>query len=281
MADSAAEFVEQLLPAALDAARRVLHVARGDIAIDLKHDGSPATEADRQAEAILLKALETAYKDIPVVAEESVADGHVPAEIGDKFALVDPLDGTKEFIAGRPDYTVNVALIKNSVPIAGIVIAPARKTAWSGSLGSAPSAKRMVLDADMNVSKSEPITVSVCAERPRLVISRLHQTKTTQDFVARVGACETLIVGSSLKFCLLAEGACDVYPRFGPTNQWDTAAGDAVLRAAGGMTWAATGGALSYGRTERADAPFANPDFIAAAQDTDLSAFGVLTTHAT
>nr|WP_281378959.1 3'(2'),5'-bisphosphate nucleotidase CysQ [Aurantimonas endophytica] len=222
--------------------------------VTYKSDRSPVTEADEAAERAILAVIE-AVSDVPIVAEERFAAGLVP-EVGRRFLLIDPLDGTKSFIAGTPDYTVNVALIEAGVPVFGCVGIPATGVVYHGGVGCAPVVER----------ENE---VHALANRPALsaldvVASRSHLTPQTEDYLARITVGDRVSIGSSLKFCLLAEAKADLYPRFGRTMQWDTAAGDAILRAAGGLTVRTDGMPLPYGLT---GAPgedlFANPDFIA------------------
>jgi 3'(2'), 5'-bisphosphate nucleotidase len=246
---------------ALDAGKAILDVYDAGPNVTLKADASPVTEADERAEAIILAGLAEAFPDIPVVAEESVAAGRIPDVAGRDFFLVDPLDGTKEFINRRDDFTVNIALIHDGVPVAGIVYAPAKKAAYSGADGKAE--KLGITDA-FAISSREGITVRTPSGELTAVASRSHNSPETEAFLTEKGISSTKSVGSSLKFCLLAEGAADVYPRFGRTMEWDTAAGDAVLRAAGGITLDLAGAPFRYGKTAQAhDSDFANGHFIA------------------
>lgn len=247
--------------AALDAGRAILDVYRTGPHSSYKADRSPVTEADVRAEAIILTALSHAFPDIPIIAEESVAAGRIPAIEGDVFILVDPLDGTKEFINHYPDFTVNIALIEKGVPIAGMVYAPALNVAY---LGYDKGAEKLTVDDDFSITERAAISCRQVATAPVCVASRSHNSAETVDFIRKAGACDTRSIGSSLKFCLLAEGTADLYPRFGRTMEWDTAAGDAVLRAAGGQTVTVDGEPLRYGKTGETPATnFANPDFIA------------------
>lgn len=224
-----------------------------------KADHSPVTEADEKAEAIILAGLAAHYPDVPVVAEEAASAGNIPQSLGARFFLVDPLDGTKEFVAGREDFTVNIALIENGVPVAGIVYAPARHALYAG-------AGRRAYRAEVGdvVSSPMPLSRKPQSGPSRIVASRNHLNAETHDWLACRPECQTVNIGSSLKFCLLAEGKADLYPRLSRTMEWDTAAGDAVLRAAGGITETLDGKPLTYGkRNQPDDADFANPHFIA------------------
>ncbi|MCB1383069.1 MAG: 3'(2'),5'-bisphosphate nucleotidase CysQ [Notoacmeibacter sp.] len=245
---------------AIAAGHEIMDVRENGISAETKADSSPVTEADRRAEQVILRGLAQSFPAIPVVAEEEVAAGRVP-DIGDgPFMLVDPLDGTKEFINGKTDFTVNIALVAGGIPVVGIVYAPARGTLWAGRPGHA----FMADVAGATVSNRRAISGAAMGSAVRVVASKSHRTPETDDFIARFEGAETVSVGSSLKFCLLAEGAADIYPRFGRTMEWDTAAGDAVLRAAGGTTVKPDGSAFAYGKRNQADdSDFANSWFIA------------------
>ncbi len=248
--------------AALAAGRAIMEVFRAGAHVSFKADRSPVTEADRQAEVLILAALSRAYPDIPVVAEEAVAAGCVPDISSGRFFLVDPLDGTREFIGGRDEFTVNIAFVTDGVPRAGIVYAPARGL---GYLGGEGGAERFETGAGFAVRARRPVGCRSAGAQVVAVASRSHDTPETARFLARNGVASSQAIGSSLKFCLVAEGSADIYPRFSRTMEWDTAAGDAVLRAAGGETWTLDGRPLVYGKRNRpAEADFANPDFIAA-----------------
>jgi 3'(2'), 5'-bisphosphate nucleotidase len=246
---------------ALAAGGAILDIYRAGANVSYKADSSPVTEADERAEAIILEGLGKAYPDIPVVAEEAAAAGNIPDVSGNRFFLVDPLDGTKEFINRRDDFTVNIALIENGVPVAGIVYAPARKVAYTGANGAA---EKLEIADDLTVATRSKVGCRKRGETMTAVASRSHNSPETEAFLAEQGITSTTSVGSSLKFCLLAEGTADCYPRFGRTMEWDTAAGDAVLRAAGGMTLDTDGNVFRYGKTKQAtDTDFANGHFIA------------------
>jgi len=248
---------------ALAAGAEIMQVFHAGVSVDRKADDSPVTEADRRAEAVILAGLRKAFPNVPCVAEEEVSAGKIPQELGDEFFLVDPLDGTKEFIARRPDFTVNIALIRNGEPAIGVVYAPAQGALYSGRPGLATTA---VVSDDHVAGERKPIAVRVNDGSKTIVASRSHRTPETDDFIARYPGAEIVSVGSSLKFCLLASGQADLYPRFGRTMEWDTAAGDAVLRAAGGSTRLVDGGPFTYGKRDQGhDADFANPWFIAEA----------------
>jgi 3'(2'), 5'-bisphosphate nucleotidase len=245
----------RLLPDIVALAERagalILEHYREGVAVRAKADASPVTVADEAAEALILEGLAGLTPEVPVVAEETVAAGHVP-ELGDgRFWLVDPLDGTKEFLSRNGEFTVNIALIEGREPVLGAVFAPALGKVWWGARG----AGAMLRDA----AGERPI-----AARPRpasgivAVASRSHSDPQTEAFLDQMGVAERISAGSSLKFCLVAEGRADVYPRFGPTMEWDTAAGHAVLRAAGGQVTTRDGAPFTYRKPG-----FRNPEFIA------------------
>jgi 3'(2'), 5'-bisphosphate nucleotidase len=258
--DSSTAMREIIIDAALLAGREILKIrASYDLACSYKIDDSPVTIADQRSEAIIIAALERELPHIPIIAEERVSDGEIPA-VGATFFLIDPLDGTKEFVAGKQDFTVNIALIVNGVPTMGIVYAPALNVAW---IGCADFCHKLTISEDFTVSRCDNIASRVRPTNLVAVISRSHCNKQTDDFVADNGLINSISIGSSLKFCMLAEGLADVYPRFSRTMQWDTAAGDAVLRAAGGIVLQLDGAELTYGYDANQLDTLANPHFIA------------------
>jgi 3'(2'), 5'-bisphosphate nucleotidase len=245
---------------ALAAGRVVLEVFHSDIAVRHKQDSSPVTEADQASEKIILEGLRAALPSVPCVAEEECADGIVPRELGDVFLLVDPLDGTKEFVNRRTDFTVNIALVRNGVPEVGAVFAPMSRKLYLGRPGFA---EVVDVSEDFKVIGRRRIAVREGFEPLTIVASRSHRTPETDAYILKFRTAEIVSVGSSLKFCLIAAAEADLYPRFGPTMEWDTAAGDAVLRAAGGITETTVGTPLTYGKRGRLDKlDFANPAFI-------------------
>ncbi|MGD9545426.1 MAG: 3'(2'),5'-bisphosphate nucleotidase CysQ [Methylocystis sp.] len=244
-----------------------LAVAAGAIAMEilanpniesrLKSDTSPVTEADERIEAYLLHELETALPGVPFLAEETVARGGA-LSAGDAFLLIDPIDGTREFLARSPDFTINVALAENGAPRAGAVYAPAQARVWfAGAQGYEAQAT-----AGGSLPPSQDWRPLRARRRPDdglvALISKSHLDEETKTFLAGQRIARSVPVGSSLKFCLLAAGEADVYPRFGPTMEWDTAAGDVVLRAAGGATLDLQGAPLRYGKknTDYRNGPF-------------------------
>ncbi|MDH3194845.1 MAG: 3'(2'),5'-bisphosphate nucleotidase CysQ [Hyphomicrobiales bacterium] len=258
-----------LIEATLAGGRAVMAVYAGDFAVDWKNDDTPVSAADRHAEDIIVAMLARAFPDIPIVAEEAVAAGRVP-EFGKEFFLVDPLDGTKEFIRRNGEFTVNIGLIENGVPVAGVVLAPALQRVFVAAEGRAFAGS---VDADCSkVADLAAISVRQLQNAPVAVASRSHLTPETEAALKKAGAAERRSIGSSLKFCLVAEGEADFYPRLGPTMEWDTAAGDAVLRAAGGKVTTTDGAPLTYGKTQVAGMrDFENPFFYAVGDESLLA----------
>lgn len=229
--------------------------------VEIKGDGSPVTIADREAEEIIEKKLKEILPDVPIIGEEAAAAGNLPDLTGvEYFWLVDPLDGTKEFISGSGDYTVNIALIHNGMPLLGVVYAPVVGELYAGS--GEETAIRWL--EDTNAEK--PIHVRKPPKAGLTVVaSRSHGDSGKLDKFLESYKVEKLLKrGSSLKICAVAAGKADLYPRFGPTCEWDTAAGDAVLRAAGGMLTTLDRQPMTYGHAGR---KFLNPEFIAVPAD--------------
>lgn len=258
MSPDPAAALPRLVQTAIAAGGEVMAVYAGAFSAQPKDDGSPVTEADLRADRVIRVALNQHFPGVSVWSEESVdaSTGSEPAT--DVFFLVDPLDGTKEFIQRTGEFTVNIALIVQGVPVAGVVLAPALGELFyaaqglgafrAGADGSNPHAIRCA-----TVQASAPL---------RVLGSRSHGLGRLHEWLAALGRPHTLqSVGSSIKFCRMAEGAADLYPRFGPTSQWDTAAGQCVLEQAGGRVCDLQGQPLRYGR-ERG---LINPDFIASA----------------
>ena len=217
-------------------------------------DGSPVTEADEAAEAIILRRLADVMPDVQVVAEECAAKGVIP-DVGRRFILVDPLDGTKEFLNRNGEFTVNIALIEDGKPVAGCVFAPAVNALYAGG----DTAWRVQDGVQEAIS-----TRAYPAEGLTALCSRSHPDAKSEAFLAGYSIADRREAGSSLKFCRVAEGVADVYPRFGPTMEWDVAAGHAVLSAAGGHVLMPDGEDFRYGKS---DACFRNVAFVAWGQD--------------
>jgi 3'(2'), 5'-bisphosphate nucleotidase len=244
--------VEEIGEAAREAGEAILEIVKRGFDVEAKKDSSPVTEADRAAELIILAALARAAPGVPVIAEEEVAAGRIPTH-GDTFFLVDPLDGTREFVRGGDDYTVNIGLIEGRSPKLGVVYAPASGRLHGGCVGHGAWLNEGQGRREIRTrARSHPMTA---------VASKSHLNQATIDYLeAAVGTCGYVAVGSSLKFCIVAEGEADIYPRASPTSEWDTAAGHAVLLAAGGLVDGPDGKPLSYGK-----AAFLNRAFVATA----------------
>ncbi len=225
--------------------------------VESKSDGSPVTMADRKAEVFITESLNELLLGIPVIAEEAVAGGKVTALKGvEYFWLVDPLDGTKEFITGSDEYTVNIALIHKGEPVLGVVYAPAKGQLYAGHGPGTAIRWQQETDTDKTISVRTPPKEGIT-----IVSSKSHGDNERMDRFLQGFKVEKIIKrGSSLKICAIAEGKADLYPRFGLTCEWDTAAGDAVLRAAGGTIKDMQGNSLSYGGARE---KFLNPEFIA------------------
>lgn len=243
--------LERLLPIARAAGAATLEVYATDFEVREKSNESPVTEADHRAEAIILPALAELTPRIPVVSEEAASAGNIPA-IDERFWLVDPLDGTKEFIKRNGEFTVNIALIERHEPVLGVVLAPALDRLYAGAVGSGAFME------DKNGRR--PIACrAVPAAGLTVVASRSHgDAEALERFLAGRKVASQASAGSSLKFCLVAAGEADIYPRLGRTMEWDTAAGHAVLAAAGGRVTTLDGADLRYGKPD-----FANPHFVA------------------
>ena len=249
--------LQAMVEAALAAGAEIEAIYGAGCAIEMKADGMPGTEADRRAEAIILGRLRSEFPDVPILAEEEACAGNIP-ELGDRFFCVDPLDGTKGFAQRNGEFTVNIALIEKGAPVAGVVYAPDSHALYFGAAGTGAFRRR-------HEGADEPLSPrTLPAAGLKAIGSRNHRAQGSEERHAALGVTEYLPSGSSLKFCLLAEGSADVYPRYGPTMEWDTAAGQGVLEAAGGRVMALDGtreiGPLRYGKVDR---NFENPHFIA------------------
>jgi len=235
-----ARLLDELAETAREAGDAILEIVHRGFEAEIKRDSSPVTEADRAAELIILAGLARAAPGVPVIAEEEVAAGRIPSH-GDTYFLVDPLDGTKEFVRGGDDYTVNIALVENGRPVLGVVFAPATHRLHGGWTGSGAW-----VDSG---NGRRAIRTRARPERMTAVASKSHLNQATIDYLQEaVGMCDYVGVGSSLKFCIVAEGGADIYPRASPTSEWDTAAGHAVLLSAGGLVDGPDGNALAYGK---------------------------------
>jgi 3'(2'), 5'-bisphosphate nucleotidase len=242
--------LDDLAEAAREAGEAIQQIVRRGFDVETKQDSSPVTEADRAAELIILAALARAAPGVPVIAEEEVAAGRIPAHDRTYF-LVDPLDGTKEFVRGGSDFTVNIGLVESDQPKLGVVFAPATGRLHGGCIGAGAW-----LDEG---GGRRPIATRARGAEVTAVASKSHLNQATIDYLEEaVGGCGYVAVGSSLKFCIVAEGNADIYPRASPTSEWDTAAGHAILLAAGGLVDGPDGEPLRYGKRA-----FLNPAFVA------------------
>jgi len=236
------------------------HYATKSVEARRKEDHSPVTDADEEAEAFILGELNGRLPDVPVIAEEEVAGGRITV-IGRRFFLVDPLDGTKEFLSRNGEFTVNIGEIVDGRPVRGVVFAPAKNRLFLGE--SESGAFELVTEPGMppDFARLRRIEARIApAEGLVAVASRSHKDYKTEEYLAAFPVREFVSAGSSLKFCLVAAGEADIYPRLGRTMEWDTAAGHAVLSAAGGSVLTIDGRPLLYGKTEEG---FANPFFVA------------------
>jgi len=243
-----------LIPVVEAAGKIELDYFRQGIDVLDKLDGSPVTLADQEAETLIAERLEALFPGIPMVGEESVASGTIPDISGGTFWLVDPLDGTKEFITGSGDFTVNIALLMDFIPVMGIIYAPVANELYFGAEGQAFMRLQDKPEQKISVRDIPAAGLTVVASKRHGDPARL------EDFLRNKKVAQVINRSSSLKFCTIAAGLADFYPRFGPTCEWDTAAGDAILRAAGGRVTTLDGQPLCYGKTDK---KFLNPEFLA------------------
>jgi 3'(2'), 5'-bisphosphate nucleotidase len=256
--DAAATLMEPLTDLVILAGAAILAVSRHTMTIDGKTDGSPVTEADLAADRIIREGLARLVPEVPTLSEECVPLAKPPYD--GSFFLIDPLDGTKEFVAGRSEFTVNLALVTHGMPLLGIIGAPALGLIWRGLVGH--GAERLTT-GDASARVAEPIHTRRIPERgdPWIVaVSRSHGDARTEAFIEdRPGAIRHAL-GSAVKFGRVAEGGADIYPRLAPTSEWDIAAGHAIVTAAGGKITGAHGSDLHFGRGRE---DFIIPEFIA------------------
>lgn len=278
--------VPLLLSLSVSAGSEILSVYGEDFSAETKSDGSPVTVADERAEAVILAGLAEAFPSVPVVAEEAVEAGNLP-KVGERYFLVDPLDGTKEFVSRNGEFTVNIALVDQGVPVFGVVYAPVLGDIyWGGTLPADLAAgdasgegafKAKVVDGE--IVDAAPITVRRSpSEGLSVLASRSHLSPETAAFIERFKVAECVSFGSSLKLCVVAEGRADLYPRLAPTMQWDIAAGDAVLRAAGGQvleaqSWQPRAYWVPVGATK---SDLLNPHFVALSDTALLAEAGIV-----
>jgi len=231
------------------AAAAIVAACAGSLDTRTKADLTPVTAADHAAEAVILEGLARLLPGMCVVSEEA-AGRALPARIPDSFVLVDPLDGTRELVAGREEFTINLAIVDGERPRLGIVAAPAQGLLWRGIEGRGAERLRLSPGAPAHAAQARSVVRTRPAPRAGLVaaVSRSHLDPQTEALLARLPIADRYVCGSAVKFCQIAEGSADVYPRLSPTCEWDVAAGHAVLAAAGGVVTTPEGAPLSYGR---------------------------------
>ncbi|WP_303292786.1 3'(2'),5'-bisphosphate nucleotidase CysQ [Marinobacter sp. ST-43] len=235
-----------------EASEKVLHIYQSDFKVNYKEDRSPITAADIASHDIIVKGLRQISRDIPILSEEGAEISWEERKKWRRFWLIDPIDGTKDFTQRTGEFTVNIAMIEDGEPVMGVVTAPALKEAFWGIRGEGAHMRD-------RTGRVHRIRVAEPKETLRVVASKNHLNEETRAFIEALGSHETVQAGSSLKFCRIAEGHADIYPRMGPTSEWDTAAAHAVLVAAGGKVQTPEGQPLVYGKEN-----ILNPNFIAA-----------------
>lgn len=235
-----------------EASEKVLHIYQSDFKVNYKEDHSPITAADIASHDIIVKGLRQISRDIPVLSEEGAEIPWEERKKWRRFWLIDPIDGTKDFTQRTGEFTVNIAMIEDGEPVMGVVTAPVLKEAFWGIKGEGAHMRD-------RTGRVRRIRVAEPKDTLRVVASKNHLNDETRAFIETLGAHETVQAGSSLKFCRIAEGHADIYPRMGPTSEWDTAAAHAVLVAAGGKVQTPEGQPLVYGKEN-----ILNPNFIAA-----------------
>ena len=253
----AVRLMDDLTRIVAHAAAQVRAYSPATVARRTKGDQSPVTAADEASEAVILEGLARLMPEMPVISEESAVPT-APATIGGSFFIVDPLDGTKEFLAGTDEFAVLLGIVTDGAPIAGLVVGPNRGRVWRGVVGH--GAERLRLKPD-GADEPQPIRARAWpGESAVAMVSRSHYDPKTDAFLKPFGPIAHQSCGSALKFGLIAEGSADVYPRLGTTCEWDVAAGHALVAAAGGAVLAPDGGALSFGHADR---NFRLPAFVA------------------
>jgi 3'(2'), 5'-bisphosphate nucleotidase len=232
------------------AGEAIMEIYQKDFEVDFKEDNSPLTEADRVANQLILTELRKQFPEVPILSEES-SEFFQQREVPQEYFLVDPLDGTKEFVKKNGEFTVNIALIQNGESVLGVVYAPAMSVLYSAAQG---------LGAFVSKDKTrQAIQVKPQQSPVRILVSRSHLDPKTGEFIMKFDQYEPMPLGSSLKMCYIASGEADIYPRFGPTSLWDTAAAQAILEEAGGIMLTMSGERLSYANPKK----ILNDEFIA------------------
>lgn len=246
------ELLEEVLNLSREAGKAIMAIYAKDFAIEYKEDESPVTEADIAAHKVIAAGLAQLTPDIPVLSEENADISWTERQIWSKYWLVDPIDGTKEFIKKNGEFTVNIALIKNGVPVLGVVHAPALNVSYlaAEAIGAFKECGEARIELKVTQIPNEGLI--------KVVGSRSHPSPLLAEFLAQFEEVDMVPKGSSLKLCLVAESAADIYPRLGPTSEWDTAAGHAVAAIAGAKVTQADGSALLYNQKES----YLNPHFI-------------------
>jgi 3'(2'), 5'-bisphosphate nucleotidase len=248
------KLVDPIVELATEAGEAILEVYASDFDVQAKDDQSPLTQADLASHHIIMKGLAELTPDLPIISEEAGLPGFDERSQWNPYWLIDPLDGTKEFVKKNGEFTVNIALIKDHRPVLGVVHVPVRNTTYSGCEG---------VGAELRTDGEEPKPIGVARESAspvRVVGSRSHRGASLDQFLENLGDFEMHPTGSSLKFCLVAEGTADVYPRLGLTSEWDTAAAQAVVEQAGGVVLELSGIPLGYNRKS----DILNPHFLVA-----------------
>jgi 3'(2'), 5'-bisphosphate nucleotidase len=252
----AAEILDDLTAIVARACAKINELSQEELLPRMKVDHSPVTAADEVSEALIVEGIGRLLPGIPVVSEESADQNR--GRLDGSFLIVDPLDGTREFLAGRDEFTVNLAIVTHGVPIAGIIAAPRRGQVWRGIVGEKAERFRLLKNG---ADQAQPIRTRIWPlERPVAAVSRSHFDTATDSFLASLGPIERTASGSAIKFCQIAEGTADVYPRLATTCEWDVAAGQALVVAAGGAVKTPQGQPLEYGRAAE---HFRVPAFIA------------------
>lgn len=243
-----------LLAVARRAGKAIMEIYATDFEVTDKADDSPLTAADLAAHHIIVEGLQALTPDIPILSEESSRVPYATRRRWDTYWLVDPLDGTKEFIKRNGEFTVNIALVQNGSPVVGVVHVPATDVSYAGCEGVGAFRQD-------GANEPRPIRAASGHRPPRVVASRSHRSPALDEFLDNLGEHEIISIGSSLKFCLVAEGRADLYPRLGPTSEWDTAAGHCVAASAGAQVFTVSGEPLRYNAKET----LLNPYFIVVA----------------
>ena len=249
------KLVDPIVDLAVTAGDAILEVYATDFEVQSKADDSPLTQADMASHHALVKGLRELGPGLPIISEEGGLPPFDERSVWPEYWLIDPLDGTKEFVKRNGEFTVNVALIREHRPVLGVVHAPVLGVTYTGCEGAGATRR----DRNRGGRDVEPIRVNTeVGDPPRVIGSRSHRSPAFETFLGRVGEAELVSMGSSLKFCVVAEGRADVYPRLGPTSEWDTGAAQAVVEQAGGSVLRLDGKPLSY--NEKAD--ILNPHFV-------------------